>query len=470
MTEPETAPDAEAAPGRTPGLTYAVIVVSVFAFVGRSLESYPWTWAALKQWGVLSSWDIYEGGYWALLTSVFVHTGFLHLAFNLFWLWMLGRALERSIGSVRALLFFVGAAWVSSAFQLAASGDTGIGLSGVGYALFGFMWRARSRVPSFRPLVNRTVITLFFGWMVFCIVATHAGTMNIANTAHFAGLVFGVLLGSAVLPRWRRAAIVAATVLCVAGTVTVFWAPWSPAWTNSHAWRAQKEGDYDRAIAGYTRAIELDAGSYTAWASRGRARRLKGDYDAALADLTRAIELEPLNAFAYAERGWVKHLRKDYAGAIADFDRALEVNPRYAWTYGGLAWVRATSPDPEVRDSERAVEAARKGVGLAPEEAYLWTALGVALYSAGQYEAALEALETAMDLPDGGDGYDWFFVAMARHRLGMEDANEWFDKAVAWAHEHEPDDEELRRFQVQAEEVLGVRADPERPGEAADGG
>jgi GlpG protein len=456
MTEPETAPDAEAAPGRVPGLTYAVIVVSVFVFVGRSLESDPWTWVALKRWGALSSWDIYDGGYWALLTSVFVHSGFLHLAFNLFWLWMLGRALERSIGSVRALAFFVGAAWVSSAFQLAVSGDTGIGLSGVGYALFGFMWRARSRFPSFHALVNRPVITLFLGWLVFCIVVTHVGGMSFANTAHFAGLVFGVSLGSAVLPRWRRAAIVSATVLLVAGTVTVFWAPWSPAWISAHAWRAQGKGDYDRAIAGFTRAIELDATFYMAWGGRGQTERLKGDLDAALADLTKAIELEPVNAFACVERGWVKHFRKDYAGALADFVRAREVDPGYAWPYGGLAWVRATSPDPELRDPAQAVGLARKAVRLAPEEANLWTTLGVALYSAGQYAAALEALETAMDLPDGGDGFDWFFVAMARHKLGMDDAREWFDKAVAWAYEHEPDDEELLRFQVQAEEVLAA--------------
>ncbi|MBW2281256.1 MAG: rhomboid family intramembrane serine protease, partial [Deltaproteobacteria bacterium] len=381
----------------------------------------------------------------------------------------LGAALERAIGSVRSLAFFVGAALVSSALQLAVSGETGIGLSGVGYALFGFMWKARPRFPSFRPLVNRPVITLFLGWLVFCLVVSHVGVMNVANTAHFAGLVFGVLLGSAMLPRWRRAAIVGATVFCVAGTVTVFWAPWSPMWTCANAWRAQEEGDHDRAIAGFTRAIELDSAFYMAWGGRGQTERLMGDYDAALADLTKAIELEPAYAFSYLERGWVKHLRKDYAGAIADFVQAREVDPDYAWPYGGLAWVRATAPDPEVRDPARAVEPARKAVDLAPEEANLWTTLGVALYSSGQHAAALEALETAMDLPDGGDAYDWFFVAMARHRLGKDDAREWYDKAVAWAYEHEPDDEELQRFRAEAEDVLRLRSGPEHPGEAAGG-
>jgi tetratricopeptide (TPR) repeat protein len=351
-------------------------------------------------------------------------------------------------------LFFVGAAWVSSALQLAVGGETGIGFSGVGYALFGFMWVARARIPSFQPLIIGSVIGLFLGWLVFCIVVSHVGVMNVANTAHFAGLIFGVLLGSAVLPRWRRAAILGAAFLCVASTVTVFWVPWSPTWHSFHAWKAVEDGDHDRAIAGFTRAIELDAGYYAAWTGRGQARRLAGDYD------------------ADSERGWVQYLSGDYDGALADFKQALEFDPGFEWVYGGInnvAWVRATSPDPDVRDPGQAVELARQAVDLAPEDADFRTTLGAALYSDGQRTVALETLETAMELGGGGDAYDWFLMAMVRQKLRLDDARVWFDRAVAWTYEHRPDDEELLRFRAEAEEVLGLRPDLEHPAESPDG-
>jgi tetratricopeptide (TPR) repeat protein len=51
----------------------------------------------------------------------------------------------------------------------------------------------------------------------------------------------------------------------------------------------------------------------------------------------------------------------------------------------------------------------------------------------------------------------WLFVAMAKHELGEEDSREWYDKAIAWMDEHKPDDEELKRFRAEAEELLGIK-------------
>ena len=50
-------------------------------------------------------------------------------------------------------------------------------------------------------------------------------------------------------------------------------------------------GDLDRAIADYTRAIELNPDSATAYDDRGRAYAAKGDYTRAVADVTKANEL-----------------------------------------------------------------------------------------------------------------------------------------------------------------------------------
>ncbi len=49
--------------------------------------------------------------------------------------------------------------------------------------------------------------------------------------------------------------------------------------------------------------------------------------------------------------------------------------------------------------------------------------------------------------------------ARAKHKLGQQDAREWYDKAVAWMDKNKPDDEELKRFRAEAEEVLGIKKD-----------
>ncbi len=56
----------------------------------------------------------------------------------------------------------------------------------------------------------------------------------------------------------------------------------------------------------------------------------QGDYQGAIADYTKAIEVNPQNADAYIRRGYTKYNLKDYHGAIIDYDKALEINPQFA--------------------------------------------------------------------------------------------------------------------------------------------
>ena len=54
-----------------------------------------------------------------------------------------------------------------------------------------------------------------------------------------------------------------------------------------------------------------------------------------------------------------------------------------------------------------------------------------------------------MELRQGGDSFDWFFLAMAHWQFGeKEKAGAWFDKAAAWIEKNSPDDDELRRFRA----------------------
>jgi hypothetical protein len=62
-----------------------------------------------------------------------------------------------------------------------------------------------------------------------------------------------------------------------------------------------------------------------------------------------------------------------------------------------------------------------------------------------------------MELRNGGDSTDWFFLAMTHWQLGDKDqARKWFDKAVTWMEKNQPGNDKLRRFRTEAEELLKI--------------
>jgi rhomboid protease GluP len=188
---------------------------------------------------------------------VFVHFDFWHLGFNLYWLYHLGRRLEQAIGSWRWLVFFLGAALVSSSAELAVSDNTGIGASGVGYALFGLMWVLRKHVPAFGEILDRHTVIIFLIWLVACVAMTAGNILAVGNAAHFSGLLFGTAVAAWMLDKPRRLLISMAIVLLISASVaSLFWAPWSKGWTSWRALKAHKDGNYTAAIQWYERSMK----------------------------------------------------------------------------------------------------------------------------------------------------------------------------------------------------------------------
>ena len=87
------------------------------------------------------------------------------------------------------------------------------------------------------------------------------------------------------------------------------------------------QGDVERAIGDYDRAIMLDPNRAVAFFNRAAALAASGNIDRALADYDRAIELDPMDADAHMGRGRAHYQKKDYAAAVADYDAALRLLP-----------------------------------------------------------------------------------------------------------------------------------------------
>lgn len=86
------------------------------------------------------------------------------------------------------------------------------------------------------------------------------------------------------------------------------------------------QGQYDRAIEEFTKAIAIDPDSAEAYYSRGLAYIMIEDYASAVKDYDKAIELDP-SAVAYNNRCWSYYKMGEYEQALPDCERSLQLNP-----------------------------------------------------------------------------------------------------------------------------------------------
>lgn len=144
--------------------------------------------------GLTTRQDLAGGRWWGLVATSCIHFDLWHIGFNMLWLVKLGSLMERGLGSLKTLAFFIAAAFVSSTLQLFISGP-GIGFSGVVYALGGFIWGAWPRYTGFLEGFTASSLRWLLGWQALCFLLSWGGMLPIGNTAHITGMAFGFLVG-----------------------------------------------------------------------------------------------------------------------------------------------------------------------------------------------------------------------------------------------------------------------------------
>ena len=133
--------------------------------------------------------------WWRLLGPAFIHFGVMHIVFNLLWWWILGSQLERIFGSVGLGIIFVVSAVASNTAQLTFHGPNFGGLSGVVYALFGFVWWIGFLRPQWGIGLPNNLIVFMLAWLV--LGYTEILWVDMANEAHLFGLISGCVLALA---------------------------------------------------------------------------------------------------------------------------------------------------------------------------------------------------------------------------------------------------------------------------------
>lgn len=135
-----------------------------------------------------------DGEYYRLLTAMFMHFGIRHIMNNMLVLFVLGDNLERALGHVKYLIFYllcgIGSNWVS---MMAHSTDTMTVSAGASGAIFGvvggLLYVVTANKGRLEDLSTRQLVIMIF----FSLYLGYTST-GVDNTAHLSGLVIGIVL------------------------------------------------------------------------------------------------------------------------------------------------------------------------------------------------------------------------------------------------------------------------------------
>lgn len=170
-----------------------VSMLVVASVIGAAIASFGGDLLGLLLFGGLQ-----ENQIWRLLTPIFLHFGLVHLAFNVLWLVILGSRIEQLFGSMHLLLLVVAAGVFSNMIQAGWAGSILFGgMSGVIYALLGYIWVKGRFVPDPSLELPPGVLGFMLIWLLIGMsgVLELVFGVGVANGAHVGGFGIGLLLG-----------------------------------------------------------------------------------------------------------------------------------------------------------------------------------------------------------------------------------------------------------------------------------
>jgi len=201
-----------------PVLTYGLIVVNVLAYFGSR------SGGSVFSDGALQGLAVADGELWRLITSGFLHGGLLHLAFNMYLLYVLGQMLEPALGRVQFGALYLTSLLCGSFGALALTNPAvlTVGASGAVFGLMGagfMIMRQRGIDPMASGLGPTILLNLGITFLIPNIsIGGHVGGLIGGGLA---GLAFAELSGRRRGPVLALLACLALTVVAVAGAIVV---------------------------------------------------------------------------------------------------------------------------------------------------------------------------------------------------------------------------------------------------------
>ncbi len=152
--------------------------------------------------------------YATVLTSMFLHGGWLHLIGNMLYLWIFGNNIEDSVGHVAFIIFYLLCGIAAATAQIAVNPDSAVPMVGASGAVSGVLGAYLLLFPRARVLVALPIwifiklfyvpavllLVLWFGMQLLSGSATVGREGGVAFWAHIGGFVAGMVL----IPIFKR--------------------------------------------------------------------------------------------------------------------------------------------------------------------------------------------------------------------------------------------------------------------------
>ncbi len=200
-------------------VTYLLIAVCILFLLLSGVDLVQPDIKSMLKFGANFQPFTFDGEPWRLITSVFLHYGFLHLLLNSLALWFLGRTIEPNTGSPLFLFIFlicgIAGSLASSYWNLFA---VSMGASGAIFGLFGF--DLVMTLSDVRHNTSELLRVLLTGIIYIALILLIGQLLPFDNMAHAGGLAAGIILGILYilpLPKRKAAMILTGLFLVLTG-------------------------------------------------------------------------------------------------------------------------------------------------------------------------------------------------------------------------------------------------------------
>ena len=152
-------------------------------------------------------------------------------------------------------------------------------------------------------------------------------------------------------------------------------------------------GRTEEALADFNRSVDLNGEYAESRSNRGAALASKGEFEAALTDLDKAVELEPGNLSARSNRALVLYTLNRYDKAIEEITRYLNYKPDDA----DMMNLRSLAFNQMNRNSD-ALNDLNRAIAINPSQGVFWQNRSFLHNKTGNYAAALQDIQKAVEL------------------------------------------------------------------------
>ncbi len=325
------------------GVNVAVFIAMTLA-IGPSMLSGP-SGLELVHWGANFGPYTVGGQWWRLLTCVFLHGSLLHIAFNMWCLWDLGRLAESLYGHwTFAGVYLICGVGSSAASILWNQGVLSVGASGaifgIAGALIASFYLGEFSLPQAAVSGTLRSVVVFVGYNLFF----GAVIGRIDNAAHIGGLVMGLILG-AMIAKFAPAhdAVVPRVGVLMVGAVIVAGSVFYLKEARGYVTHVQNglsflgEGKTDEAIVELKKVVAQRPNFAQGHEALARAYISKRDYSNAAVEMKKVIALDPHNERAYDGLGLIYLQENQLPLAQDTFTQMIKVNTNNPDGHAGLA-------------------------------------------------------------------------------------------------------------------------------------